>query len=229
MGQQPSRERAPHDGSAAPPGDAGRGGTKRDPKALTLVGAGMLTIVASVITLFVDKLSLPLYASLMIGLIGIGLAGAALIMQLVPEHWTRPVGAVGLGIAVLVVLTFFLTPRKSETPLEAASQGPSGVTLALVPDRGQPDTTFFVSGNCPRRGGEIHIYFDGKDLFTPATCLADHTYRTSYRPDQDGRLTWFDGSGKRHLLTLSTGSTYMIYAQTTYGDAVSHRVKYRVG
>jgi hypothetical protein len=230
MSQPPSRERALREESAAPGGGTGRGGKKRDPKALTLIGAGMLTVVASVITLFVDKLSLPLYASLMIGLVGIGLAGAALIMQLVPEHWTRPVGTVALGIAVLVTLTFFLTPRpKAAAPREAASPGPGGMTLAITPGRGQINTTFFVSGICPRQGGEIHIYFDGKDLFAPATCLADHTYRTSYSPSQEGGLTWSDGSGKQHILTLSSGSTYVIYAQTTYGDWVSRSVKYRVG
>jgi hypothetical protein len=76
----------------------------------------MLTIFASAITLFVDKLSLPLYASLMIGLFGIGLVGAAVIMQTVPEGWVRPVSAVAVGIAVLMTLTFFLTPHPKAAP-----------------------------------------------------------------------------------------------------------------
>ncbi len=68
MSQPPSHEQAPHGGPVAPVSVADRSEKKRDPKTLSLVGAGMLTILASVITLFVDKLSLPLYVSLMIGL-----------------------------------------------------------------------------------------------------------------------------------------------------------------
>jgi hypothetical protein len=230
MSQPPNRERASRKESAAPADAAERSGKKRDPKALTLVSAGMLTILASVITLFVDKLSLPLYASLMIGLFGIGLAGAALIMQAVPEHWVRPVSAVAAGIAVLATLTFFLAPRpNAASPPQTTSQGSAGMTLGITPDHGRISTAFFVSGTCLRPGREVHVYFDGKDLVDPATCLADHTYRKSYSPNEKGKLAWFDGYGKQHTTTLSAGSTYIVYAQTTDGDWVSHSVKYWVG
>jgi len=230
MSQPPSRERAPHGEPIAPVSVAERSEKKRDPKALSLVGAGMLTIVASVITLFVEKLSLPLYVSLMIGLFGIGLSGAALLMQTVPERWTRPVSAVAVGTAVLMTLTFLLVPRsKADSPPGSSSHGPVGMTVEIAPDHGLISSAFFVSGICPQPGGEVHIYLDGKDLFAPATCLADHTYRTSYSPSRKGELTWFDGSGKQHVMTLTAGSVYIVYAQTTYRDWVSRSVKYRVG
>lgn len=115
-----------------------------------------------------------LYASLMIGLFGIGLAGAAVIMQTVPEGWVRPVSAVAVGIAVLMTLTFFLTPHpKAASGLESSSPGPAGMTLGITPDHGRISTAFFVSGTgCPRPGGEIHVYFHGIDLFVRAgPCL----------------------------------------------------------
>jgi hypothetical protein len=59
-------------------------------------------------------------------------------------------------------------------------------------------------------------------------CQANHTYLISYSPKQNGTLGWFDGAGKQHSLTLSPGSTYTVYAQTTSGDSVSPRVTYRV-
>jgi hypothetical protein len=229
MSQPPSDERALREESAARAGATQGSAKKRDPKALTLVGAGMLTIFASAITLFVDKLSLPLYASLMIGLFGIGLAGAAVIMQTVPEGWVRPVSAVAVGIAVLMTLTFFLTPHpKAASGLESNSPGPAGMTLGITPDHGRISTAFFASGtSCPRPGGEIHVYFDGIDLFAPAICQPDHTYRTSFRP-QNGALHWF-GDGHWHWLTLSPGKTYTVYATTVDGDQVSPSVTYRVG
>ncbi len=103
------------------------------------------------------------------------------------------------------------------------------MTLKIAPDQGLIDSALFVSGICPRPGGEVHVYLDGKDLYAPATCQANHTYRTSYSPSQKGELTWFDGSGKQHGMTLTAGSVYIVYAQTTYGDWVSPSVKYRVG
>jgi hypothetical protein len=232
MNQPPDRERALSDEPAARPGTARGTERKRDAKALTLVVGGMLTILASVITLFVDKLSLPLRVSLPMGLLGIGLAGAASIMQIVPDRWTRPVVTVAIGTAVLMALTFFLTTPhpKAAATLNATAQQPGGMTLELEPDHGRISTAISVSGTgCPRPGGEVHIYFDGKDLFAPATCLADHTYLTSYSPKPNGILRWFDGAGNQHNLTLSPGSTYAVYAQTTSGDAVSPRVTYRVG
>jgi hypothetical protein len=229
MSQPPGGERALSEGSAAGVGAAQGSAKKRDPKALTLVGAGMLTILASVITLFVDKLSLPLYASLMVGLFGIGLAGAALIMQTVPEGWARPVSAVAVGIAVLMALTFFLIPRpKAASGRENGSPGLARMTLEITPDHGRISTAFFVSGSgCPRPGGEIHVYFDGIDLFAPAICQPDHTYRASYRP-QNGALQWF-ADGHWHNLTLSPGATYTVYATTVDGGRVSPSVTYRVG
>jgi hypothetical protein len=191
----------------------------------------MLTIVASVITLFVDKLSLPLRVSLMMGLFGIGLAGAAAIMQIVPEHWVRPVGAVAAGSAVLMTLTFFFGPHPQAASALAASSPPPGrLTLQLRPDHGGISTAFTASGTgCPRQGDEIHIYFDGKALYQPAICQVDHTYLMSYSPDQNGTLAWLDGSGNRHNLTLSPGTTYTVYAQTTSGESGSPPVTYRVG
>jgi len=229
MGQPPGGKRALSDESAAAPRAAQGTEKKRDAKALTLVGAGMLTIFASIITLFVDKLSLPLRVSLMLGLFGIGLTGAAAIMQTVPERWVRPVGAVAVGTAVLMTLTFFLTPRpKAASSQDTTSQSQAGMTLAIKPGHGTISTAFFVSGTgCPRPGGEIHIYFDGIDLFAPAICQANHTYRTSYHPDPNG-LKWF-GDGHWQHLTLSPGSTYMVYAETTDGVSVSPTVTYRVG
>ena len=111
MDQPSSGERALSDEPAAQPGTPQGPGKKRDAKSLSLVAAGMLTIVASVITLFVDKLSLPLRVSLILGLFGIGLTGAAVIMQAAPERWVRPVAAVAAGTVVLMTVTFFLAPH----------------------------------------------------------------------------------------------------------------------
>ena len=231
MNKPPTGKRALSD-EPTPESGASRGARKkRDAKAVTLVGAGMLTILASVITLFVDKLSLPLRVSLVMGLFGIGLTGAAVIMQTVPENWVRPVGAVAGGTAVLMTLTFFLTPHsQAASTLDASSPPPGRLTLQIRPDHGGISTTFIASGTgCPRQGDEIHIYFDGKALYQPAICQVDHTYLMSYSPDQNGTLAWLDGYGNRHNLTLSPGRTYTVYAQTTYGESVSPTVTYRIG
>ena len=232
MNQPPNDKRTLSDESAPGSGAAQGAEKKRDAKALTLVGAGMLTILASVVTLFVDKLSLPLRVSLILGLFGIGLAGAAVIIQTAPERWRRPVGAVAVGTAVLMTLTFFLTPRpeaSSSSTQGTTSQPGTGMTLAIKPDHGTISSAFFISGTgCPRQGDEIHIYFDGIDLFSPAICQADHTYRTSYRPDPKGALLWF-GDGHWQHLPLSPGSTYTVYATTVDGESVSPTVIYRVG
>lgn len=231
VNQPPTGKRALSDEPTPESGAAQGAGKKRDAKALTLVGAGMLTIVASVITLFVDKLSLPLRVSLMMGLLGIGLAGAAVIMQTVPEHWVRPVGAVAAGTAVLMTLTFFLTPHpQAASALDTSSPPPGRLTLQLKPDHGGISTTFIASGTgCSRQGDEIHIYLDGKALYQPAICQLDHTYLMSYSPGQNGTLAWLDGDGNQHNLTLSPGSSYTVYAQTTLGESVSPTVTYRVG
>ncbi len=135
--------------------DAGGPGerTKRDPKTLSLTGAATLTILASVVTLFVDKLALPLYASLMLGLLGIGLGGAALLMQTVPAQRRRPAGAVAVGVAVLMALTFFLTPHaKPASEPAGPTLAPSTATLQLRPDHGRINTSFVVAGTgCPQR------------------------------------------------------------------------------
>ena len=222
---QPPTESAPVSGAAQ------GAKKKRDMKAVTLVCASMLAILAAVVTLFVDKLSLPLPVSLMMGLFGIGLAGAAAIMQSLPEHWVRLVGAVAVGTAVLMTLTFFLTPRpKSASAQDPSPQPPARITLQIKPDHGGISTAFIVSGTgCPRRGGQIDIYFDGKALLVSATCQANHTYLTPFSPDQNGMLPWVDGYGTQHNLTLSPGSTYMVYARTIAGDSVSPTVTYRVG
>jgi hypothetical protein len=152
-------------------------------------------------------------------------------MQTVPERWARPVGAIAVGTAVLMTLTFFLTPRpKASSSQETTSQSQTDMTLAIKPDHGTISTAFFVSGTgCPRQGAEIHIYFDGIDLFAPAICQADHTYRTSYRPNPPGALLWFGDDGHWHHLALKPGSTYTVYATTIDGDSVSPTVTYRVG
>ncbi len=77
VNQPPTGKRAFSDERAPESAASRRTGQKRDAKALTLIGAGMLTIVAAVITLFVDKLSPPLRVSLMMGLLGIGLGAPA--------------------------------------------------------------------------------------------------------------------------------------------------------
>lgn len=229
MNQPPTGKRAVSDESPPGSGAAQGAGKKRDAKTITLVGASMLTILASVVTLFIDKLSLPLRVSLMMGLFGIGLAGAAAIMQTVPDHWLRPVGAVAVGTAGLMTLTFFLAPGpKAASAQDTGSQTSARLTLQIRPDRGGINTAFIASGTgCPRQGGEIHIYFDGKALSDPAICQADHTYQTSFSP-QSGVLIWGDGWGNQHNLTLSPGSTYTVYAQTTDGDSVSSTVTYEV-
>ncbi len=100
----------------------------------------------------------------------------------------------------------------------------SGLTLEIRPDHGQPSAAFVVSGTgCP---GLIFVIFDSKGVGS-ATCQANHTYLISYSPD-NGLLPWYDAMGSEHKLTLSPGTTYMVYAQTAGGDLVSPRVTYRV-
>jgi hypothetical protein len=202
----------------------------RDPRAITLVGAGMLTILASVLTLFVDKLSLPLYVSLMIGLIGIGLAGSSIIIQADPEHWPRPVAAVVVGTLALVAATYILVPRTNAAGPEPPAPVPTAATIDVQPDHGRIDTSFIVSGRgCPNVARQITVYFDGKALFPPPTCLADHTFRASYSPDASGSLTWFDGQGSNHNMTLAAGASYTVYAQTVAGEWVTSTTTYFVG
>lgn len=146
MNQPPTGKRALSDESPSGSGAAQDAGKKPDAKALTLVGAGMLTILASVVTLFVDKLSLPLRVSLTMGLFGIGLAGAAAIMQTVPDRWLRPVGAVAVGTAGLMTLTFFLVPRpKAASAQDTGSQTSARMTLQTQPDHGGINTAFIAS------------------------------------------------------------------------------------
>lgn len=228
---QPSRgERALSDEPTAQPGTPQAPGKKRDAKSLSLVAAGMLTIVASVITLFVDKLSLPLRVSLILGLLGIGLTGAAVIMQAAPERWARPVAAVAAGTVVLMTMTFFLAPHPGAASTPGSTAQTQGeLTLSINPDHGGISDTLFVSGTgCPLPGGEIHIYFDGIDLFDAAICQADHTYRKSYRPYPHRGLQYFE-DGQWQYLPLSPGSTHPLYAETTNGASVSPDVTYRVG
>jgi hypothetical protein len=221
---EPRQDDPPEPGVGEP--SQRRGKRPRDPRVITLVGAGMLTILASVLTLFVDKLSLPLNVSLVIGLIGIGLAGSSIIIQADPEHWRRPVAAVVVGTLALVAATYVLVPRTST----AGSEVPTAATIDLQPDHGRIDTSFIVSGRgCPNVGRQITVYFDGKALFPPPTCLADHTFRASYSPDASGSLTWFDGQGSNHDMTLAAGASYTVYAQTVAGEWVTSTTTYRVG
>jgi hypothetical protein len=106
---------------------------------------------------------------------------------------------------------------------------PAGMTLEITPDHGGISATINVFGTgCPQ-GDQIDIYFDGKALFPSPKCQANHAYQYSYSPDQNGTLTWVDGSGSSKRFTLSPDRTYYVYAQTVPGGPVSPRVTYRVG
>ncbi len=106
----------------------------------------------------------------------------------------------------------------------------AGATLEISPNHGHIGTVFVVSGTgCPGRGRQINIIFDAKSLADVAWCQANHTYVASFTPSSKGVLTWADGKGNRHEMTLSPGATYIVYAQTPTGDWVSPRVTYRVG
>ena len=105
----------------------------------------------------------------------------------------------------------------------------SGLTTAIRPDHGRITTAFVVSGSGCRQGDEIVVIFDAKALSgNGGTCQVNHTYLISYGPDQNGTLAWYGGHGDRHNLTLSAGTTYTLYAQTTDGLLVSPNVTYRV-
>jgi hypothetical protein len=122
------------------------------------------------------------------------------------------------------------TPRPT-TAQGASSQPPATMTLQIQPAQGVISKTFTVSGTgCPP-GEQIDIFFDGKVLYTAPTCQADHTFQKTYAPGENGILTWVDGAGTDHPLTLSPGSTYTVQACTTtaiHQVCSSSRVTYRV-
>jgi TIR domain len=105
----------------------------------------------------------------------------------------------------------------------------SGLTIEIRPDHGRTTTAFVISGTgCPHPGDKIVVIFDAKTLGGWPTCQPNHTYKTSYSPDQSGALAWYDANGDQHNLTLSSGTTYTLYVQTTDGHLVSPSVTYRV-